>query len=317
LFEKCCRRRCIRYPSKIEGIRERVRGKKFQEHYDQAQLFFNSLALYEKKHLIDAFSFELDHCDDPIVYETYTKLLNCIDFELAKNVASNVGGIIPDKPGRENHGKRSDFLSQTHYVPKHPLIAGRRVAILVADDFNLDEVNAVRSALSSVNAKAIIIGPRRGEIYSEGAGRDIKGSTIRADHHFEGQRSTLFDAIFIPSGRHIYRLAENGRAIQYVKEAFGHCKAIGATGSGIAFLRDDAGLPRVQFQHEGSSDVMTSYGVVTTGKLDVKSALISELRIRHDEKDFLAEFAHVISQHRCYQREMDGLTAEALRSHSE
>ena len=97
LFERCYRRRCIRYPSKIEGIRERVRGKKFQEHYDQAQLFFNSLAPHEKKHLIDAFSFELDHCDDPVVYETYTKLLNCIDFELAKKVASNVGGVIPEQ----------------------------------------------------------------------------------------------------------------------------------------------------------------------------------------------------------------------------
>jgi catalase len=91
-------------------------------------------------------------------------------------------------------------------------------------------------------------------------------------------------------------------------EAFGHCKAIGAAGFGISFLRDVAGLPGVQFQHEDSSDVMTSYGVVTTGKLNAKSAVTSQLRIEHDEKDFLAEFAYVISQHRCYEREMDGLT---------
>ena len=38
---------------------------------------------------------------------------------------------------------------------------------------------------------------------------------------------------------------------------------------------------------------MTSYGVVTTGKLDAKSAVTSQLRIEHDEKDFLAEFAYV------------------------
>lgn len=311
-MSECCRPCCIRYPSKIEGIRKRVRGKKFQEHYDQAQLFFNSLKDYEKKHLIDAFSFELDHCDDPVVYETYTKLLNCIDFELAKKVASNVGGIIPDKPGRKNHGKSSESLSQAHYAPKPHVITERRIAILVADEFNLDEVNAVRSALSSANAKTIIIGPRRGEIHSEGAGSDVKGSTIRADHHFEGQRSTLFDALFIPSGRHIQDLSGSGRAIQYVKEAFGHCKAIAAAGFGITFLRDIAGLPGVQFQNENSSDVMSSYGVVTTGKFDVKSALTRPLRIEHDEtgKDFLGEFGYVISQHRCYEREMHGLTAD-------
>lgn len=305
MFEKCCRRRCIRYPSKIEGIKERARGKKFQEHYDQAQLFFNSLAPHEKKHLIDAFSFELDHCDDPVVYETYTKLLNCVDFELAKKVASNVGGIIPDEPGRKNHGKSSQSLSQLYYAPKHPLITGRRVAILVADDFNLDDVDAVCGAMATANAKAFIIGPHRGGIHSQGS----RGS-IMADHHFEGQRSTLFDALFIPSGDHIRHLAKNGRAIQYVREAFGHCKPIGAAGFGIAFLRDIAGLPGVQFQHEDSSDVMSSYGVVTTGKLGIRYAVTKKVRIEHDEKDFLAEFAYMISQHRCYEREMDGLTAQ-------
>ena len=304
---KNCDELCIRYPSKIEGIRERIRGEKFQEHYDQPQLFFNSLAPYEKKHLIDGISFELDHCDDPVVYETYTKVLNCIDFELAKKIASNIGSTIPDKPGRDNHGKSSKSLSQLYYAPKSPTIVERRIAILVADGFNLDEVNAVRSGLSSAKARTFIIGPHRGEIRPSGAGRDARKG-IKADHHFEGQRSTLFDALYIPSGHHINELAKNGRAVQYVREAFGHCKSIGASGIAIAFLRDVVGLPGVEFQHEDSSDVKTSYGVVTTGKLDVKFASTGTLRIEHDSKDFMTEFAYVISRHRCYEREMEGLT---------
>lgn len=290
-------------------MRERIRGEKFQEHYDQAQLFFNSLAPYEKKHLIDAISFELDHCDDPVVYQTYTKVLSCIDFELAKEVASNIGSTIPDKPGRENHGKTSKFLSQLYYAPKIPTIVERRIAILIADGFNLDEVNAVRKAFSSAKARTFIIGPRRGEIYPSGDERDTRKG-IKADHHFEGQRSTLFDALYIPSGDHISQLAKNGRAVQYAREAFGHCKAIGAAGVAVAFLRDVVDLPGVEFQHDGSSDVKTSYGVVTTGKFDVKSAAIGTLRIEHDSKDFLAEYAYVISRHRCYERELDGLTAQ-------
>ena len=77
------------------GVKQRVRGKKFQEHYNQAQLFYNSLTDYEQAHLISAISFELSHCDDPVVYETYTKLLNNVDFDLAKQVAINVGGVVP------------------------------------------------------------------------------------------------------------------------------------------------------------------------------------------------------------------------------
>ncbi|KAI0004200.1 catalase-like domain-containing protein [Russula compacta] len=207
------------------------------------------------KHLIDAISFKLDHCDDPVVYQPYAKVLNCIDFELAKQVASNL-----------------------YYFPKNPTIVERRIAILVADGFDLDEVTAVRSALSNAKARTFINGPRRGEIHPSGYDRGTEKG-IRADHHFEGQRSTLFDALYIPSGHHLSQLAKP----EEKREAFGHCKAIGATGCRIF------------------SDVKTSHGVVATGKLDVKSTAAGTPRIEHDSKDFVAQFAYVISQ-------MGGLT---------
>jgi catalase len=265
------------------------------------------LTPYEKQHLINGLSFELDHCDDPIVYETYTKVLNCIDFDLAKGVATNIGSAIPDQPGRANHGKSSKPLSQVYYNPKKPTIVSRRVAILVADGFNLDEVKFVYRALSDAKAMTFIIGPHRGEIRASGYDRDSE-KKIKADHHFEGQRSTLFDALYIPSGDHINQLARNGRAVQYVREAFGHCKAIGATGVAIGFLRDTVDLPGVEFQHPDSSQVKISYGVVTTGEFDIKPG---PLRSVHDSEsmDFMTEFVNVISCHRSYERELDGLTS--------
>jgi len=36
----------LRYAQKVAGIKQRVRGAKFQEHYNQAQLFINSLSDY-------------------------------------------------------------------------------------------------------------------------------------------------------------------------------------------------------------------------------------------------------------------------------
>jgi catalase len=290
-------------------MKQRIRGSKFQEHYNQPQLFFNSLTAYEKKHLIDAISFELDHCDDPVVYQTYTNVLNCIDFEMAKNVARNVGSTIPDKPGRENHGKTSKSLSQRYYEPKVPTIVERRIAILVEDGFDLEEVTAVRNALTSAKARTFIIGPRRGKVYPSGEHADAKKG-IKADHHFEGQRSTLFDALYIPSGgQHIDALAKNGRVVQYVREAFGHCKAIGAVGYAVEFLREVVNLPGVEFQHGDSANVTSSYGVITTGKVKPKSVATDELEIKPGSKDFTVEFAYATSRHRWYEREMDGLTS--------
>jgi catalase len=57
------------YPEKISGVAERLKSKKFGEHIIHAQLFYNSLAPHEKFHLENALAFELDHCDEPIVYE--------------------------------------------------------------------------------------------------------------------------------------------------------------------------------------------------------------------------------------------------------
>ncbi|KAF9036558.1 catalase [Panaeolus papilionaceus] len=303
------------FPQRVELMKQRARGEKFKEHYNQAQLFYNSLSQFEKNHLVDAITFELSHCDDHRVYEAYTKLLNNVDFDLAKRVAMNVNGVVPDKPARSNAGQMAPKLSQLEFLPKTPMIATRRIAILVADGFELSEVLAVRTALAAAKAITWIIGPRRASVKSEG-----EGEGLVADHHFEGQRSTAFDALYIPSGaEHAKSLVGNGRAIHWIREAFGHCKAIGAIGqgnsdlivSGVDVLNVAINLPELQLNRSVSSDeVVSSYGVVTTGKYSVSSAVKDVLNITRGPKGFESNFAYEISQHRCYAREADGLTSK-------
>ncbi|KAF9555559.1 catalase [Agrocybe pediades] len=298
----------IEHMTKMMGMKQRIRGEKFKEHFNQAQLFYNSLTDYEKAHLIGAISFELDHCDDQRVYETYSKLLNEIDHDLAVTVARNVNGIIPDKPGRPNHGKKEPSLSQLYYAPKTPTIASRRIAVLIADGFNFAEVESVRAILASAKATTWVIGPRRAKVLA--AGDDSgNGLGIVADHHYEGMRSTMFDAVYIPSGaKHAENLLSNGRAVHWIREAFGHCKAIGAIGEGAQAVHSILGLPEIQTNRALDSDaIVSSYAVVTTGKYDVKSAVVDALTIAPGPKGFVANFAFEISKHRCYEREMDGL----------
>ena len=217
-----------RYKAKVTGIKQRVRGSKFQEHFSQPQLFYNSIQPYERDHLKSAIAFELSHCDDPLVYKKYIEILNNIDFDLAEFVAGKVNGGNPPEQPLQNRDKKSPALSQLYYLPKTPTIASRRVAILVADGFNMDEVRAVRAIFAKEKATTWIIGPRRAMIEAD------KESGLVADHHFEGQRSTLFDALYIPSGNAKYAdtLEKTGRVIHWIREAFGHCKVIGAVGQG-------------------------------------------------------------------------------------
>ena len=49
-------------------------------------------------------------------------------------------------------------------------------------------------------------------------------------------KSTLFDALIIPDGlAHAKWLVSNGRAVHWVREAFGHLKVIGAIGDGMHY----------------------------------------------------------------------------------
>lgn len=221
----------------MSGIKQRVKTPKFQEFHNQAQLFYNSLSPIEQAHLTKAFSFELDHCDDPLVFKPAIARINDVDRNLAQLVANNVGGTLPEKPGRPNHGKRTTGLSQFEFMPKVPTIKSRRIAILLADGFDMKEVTGMKTALLAAGAVPFIIGPRRGTIYSAGESKG-SGKGVQADHHFEGQRSTMFDALFIPGGgESVKTLAGNGRSLHWMLEAFGHLKTIGAVGEGaLVFL---------------------------------------------------------------------------------
>jgi catalase len=74
-------------------------------------------------------------------------------------------------------------------------------------------------------------------------------------------------------------------------------------------VREALQIPRVNFATEDhGSDVLTSYGVVTTGTYDFISPSTAALKIAPGPKGFIANFAYQISGHRCYERETVGLT---------
>lgn len=289
------------YPEKVVAMKQRLNSVKFSEHFNQAQIFYNSLAPHEQSHLTAALAFELDHCDDPVVYNRMAERLLDIDFELAKAVAEKVGAPTPTKAGRPNPGKKLKGLSQTDFTREAqglpPTIATRMVAILIADGFNYVEYEAVKAALSAAGALPFTIGPKRQPVKSD------QGSTVSPDHHFEGQRSTMYDALYIPSGSHINTLMKQGRVVHYVREAFGHCKTIGATGEAVKLAKLAFGIDGMQFST--SAEVVDSYGVVTAGGVDKADGPLKMLK---GGKDFLEAFAYNISQHRNFQRESDGLT---------
>lgn len=60
-----------------------------------------------------------------------------------------------------------------------------------------------------------------------------------------------------------------------------------------------------------NSEVVESYGVVTAGGVGSGSTLGKKLNMVKGAKNFLDAYAFQISQHRNFQRELDGLTTMA------
>ncbi|KAI1497726.1 catalase [Biscogniauxia marginata] len=294
-------------PHRVNGIKARAKSAKFKEHFNQAQLFYNSLSEPEKSHLVSAFAFELDHCDDPLVYERMTQRLADIDMGLAQAIADMVGGPKPGTSTRQNHGKRASKLSQTEFTPSKPTIASRRVAIIIADGFDNAVYDGVKSALKASSALPFTIGPRRSEVFPAGVDKNL-GNGVQPDHHLEGMRSTMFDAIFVPGGAEsIKTLSKSGRALHWCREAFGHLKAIGGTGEAIELFKLAFALPGIQVST--NNQAVESYGVVTMANISPES-LSHAVAIAKEGAGFLEKFWYQISQHRNFARELDGLNSQ-------
>ncbi|KAK5627799.1 hypothetical protein RRF57_003514 [Xylaria bambusicola] len=294
-------------PFSVQGIKARTKSAKFREHYNQAQLFYNSLTPPEKNHVAAAFAFELDHCDDPIVYKRVSHRLADIDLELAQTVAEMVGGTKPTKASRTNHGRTAKNLSQTEIQPEKPTIASRRVAIILADGFDKVAYDAITTTLKASSALPFTIAPRRSEIYPVGADK-TPGNGVQPDHHLEGMRSTMFDAIFVPGGaRAVQTLMKSGRAIHWIREAFGHLKAIGASGEAVQLLSHAIALPEIQLSK--GDKAVESYGVVTIGKISPDS-LKGAVTIAKEGTGFVQKFWYQIAQHKNFDRELEGLNSQ-------
>jgi catalase len=221
-----------------------------------------------------------------------------ISLDLAKTVAKNVGGETPTKELRANKGTKAKGLSQLEYMPKEPTIATRQIAILIADGFDYNAYNAMKTSLEAQNAFVFTIGSQRQGVVAD------SGQKVVPDHFFSGMRSTLFDAVFIPGGSHVEKsLAKNGVAKFWITESFAHLKPISGVNEAVPFIKRQIGLDEVKSAKSGES-LTDSYGVVT-GYGDASSLEVSN--IGPQAKGLAERFVWHVSQHRNWDRELDGL----------
>ncbi|APX96231.1 catalase [Natronorubrum daqingense] len=278
------------YNEKIDGKKIRNRSESFQEHFDQARLFWNSMSEPEKQNIVDAAHFELGKVDRMEIRERMVyDLFNNVDHEFATRVAEGIGVEPPDSPGDEmpDHDREDPSLSMENRTPD--TIETRKIAILLDDGFEDDHVSELESALEDEGARVKIISKYLGE--KSGA----NGETVEADQHHVAAASVSFDAVVIPGGSEsVDTLTQQGDPKHFVAEAFKHYKPIAALGAGTELL-EEVELPDIDIAGDGDGTV-TSEGVVTS-------------RDGNDLDAFAEAFVDAIAQHRHWGRSPEEVPA--------
>lgn len=170
----------------------------------------------------------------PHTREAVVAHLRHIDENLAARVAAGLAmDTMPAAP-------RSNATTQD--LPKSPAVQiigkmkatlqGRSVAILAADGSDAKQIKAFSSAVVGAGARVTIVAPKIGSIKLH------DDSVLAVDGQLVGTPSVLFDAIVIILAEDAAKLlCKESCAVDFVRDAFGHLKAIAADASALAPLK--------------------------------------------------------------------------------
>jgi catalase len=157
-------------------------------------------------------------------------------------------------------------------------IRARRVAIFVADGVEGAPLKDLAERLSEAGAVPRFVGARLGVAES------ANGDPIEIDVSMEAAPSVVFDAVVLPDGSDaVQLLAADGRALEFLKDQYRHCKPILVLGAGVELL-EKANLPQT----------------LPSGKPDPGLVLG-----RSGDKAVAQAFMKALAKHRHFDRESD------------
>jgi len=114
---------------------------------------------------------------------------------------------------------------------------GRKVGILFAEGSDKASIDSLKAGIEKAGGAVFLVAPKVGGIA-------VKGGTLKADGQLDGSPSVMFDAVasvLMPEAA--AKLAQQGAAVQWFMDAYGHCKTI-AHCPGTQVILDKAGVAK-------------------------------------------------------------------------
>jgi catalase len=144
----------------------------------------------------------------------------------------------------------------------------------------------MKKALLEAGAQVKVVAHRLGMLNS------AKGAQVHIDFSFLTSSSVLFDAIYIPGGdKSVQALQQENDAVEFVKEAYKHCKTIAATGAGGRFVRRACLGQNLVGGSEHKGDQNAEDEGLIIGK-------------ENDTRGVISKFTNAMAHHRHWAREL-------------
>ena len=218
----------------------RIRAERFADHYSQARLFYRSQMPIEQAHIASALVFELSKVGLEYVRVRVVANLRNVDDDLGRRVAEGLAMPLPSASTPAAAPMDMAPSPALSIVAKmKPTLIGRKVGILFDEGSDKGEIDRVKAGVEAAGGTTMLIAPKVGGI-------KVKGGTLKAEGQLAGTPSVLFDAVaLVLTADAASRLASEGAAVDFVRDAFAHLKAIGCTRDADPLLQK-AGVARTE-----------------------------------------------------------------------
>lgn len=211
----------------------RIRAETFADHYSQARLFYRSQTPVEQSHIVAALVFELSKVAlEHVRIRMLSRLLN-IDEELAGRVAKGLAMSLPAKAAAAKEPVEMPISDHLSLLKKYRLtLKGRKIGILFDEGSDSAIIDSLVDEITNAGGSSMLIAPRIDGVTLK------DGKRLQADGQLAGTPSVLFDAIaLIVNAEAAQKLAQESVAIDFIRDAYAHMKAIGCDERASALMQ--------------------------------------------------------------------------------
>ncbi|WJV50531.1 catalase [Streptomyces flavofungini] len=267
---------------RVEGAKIRRRSPGFTDHHSQAALFWHSMADWERRHIVDAFRFELGKVAARQVRRRTVAELAHVDHALAAAVAEGIGVPVPERDPAAVERKASSPALSLESLRGDGSIRTRQVAVLVGEGVDAAQLDAVRVELEEQGAVVEALAATDGKVTA------ADGNQYTVDRALPTVASVLYDAVLIPGGPARPAPWPDAAYLRFLRDAYRHGKPIGALGSGVGAL-SRLDLRGLRIASEPGRPV-SDHGVVT------------DTSTGPDAREFTRALAGAMAAHRHWSR---------------